>query len=40
VIEGGVIFTAVIFSAVMLLVDLLYAFVDPRIKAQYKGGER
>lgn len=25
------------FSVVMLLVDLIYAYVDPRIKAQYEG---
>ena len=34
---GSVIFLCVIFSMVNLLVDLLYAFVDPQIKSQYKG---
>lgn len=40
VVTGSVIFLAVVFSLVMLLVDVVYAFVDPRIKAQYMGGNR
>ncbi len=36
-VQGGVIFICIAFSLVMLLVDLVYAFVDPRIKAQYQG---
>lgn len=39
-IQGAVIFVAVVFSLVMLLVDLVYAFIDPRIKAQYAGKKR
>jgi peptide/nickel transport system permease protein len=35
VIQGSVIFLAFVFALCMLLVDLCYAFVDPRIKAQY-----
>ncbi|MFP3090305.1 ABC transporter permease [Treponema sp. TIM-1] len=35
VVQGCVLFLAITFSAVMLLVDLIYAFVDPKIKAQY-----
>ena len=35
-VQGGVLYVAVAFSVVNLLVDLLYAFVDPRIKAQYR----
>ncbi|MDL2232581.1 ABC transporter permease [Ruminococcaceae bacterium OttesenSCG-928-L11] len=35
VVQGGVIFLAIAFGFTMLLVDLLYAFIDPRIKAQY-----
>lgn len=35
VIQGGVLFTAVIFSVVNLFVDILYAYADPRIKTQY-----
>jgi peptide/nickel transport system permease protein len=36
-IQGAVIFLAVLFGLVMLLVDILYAFIDPRIKSQYQG---
>jgi len=37
VIEGSVILLAIVFSLVMLLVDLMYGFIDPRIKAQFAG---
>lgn len=37
-IEGAVVFVAVTFSIVMLLVDLLYAVIDPRIRAQFSNG--
>jgi len=40
VVTGSVIFLAVVFSLVMLLVDIVYAFVDPRIKAQYINGKK
>lgn len=40
IIQGGVIFLAIVFSIMMLLVDLIYAFVDPRIKAQYERKRR
>lgn len=33
---GSVIFLAIMFTVVNLLVDIIYAFVDPRIKSQYK----
>jgi peptide/nickel transport system permease protein len=33
---AAVVFLAVTFSIVNLLVDILYAYVDPRIKSQYK----
>lgn len=36
VVQGGVIFIAIGFSIVNLLVDLMYAYVDPRIKSQYR----
>lgn len=35
-VQGGVLFIAITFSVVNLGVDILYAFVDPRIKSQYK----
>lgn len=40
VIQGSVILLAIVFSLVMLLVDLVYGFVDPRIKAQFAGGKK
>lgn len=40
VVEACVIFLAIVFAAVMLLVDLMYAYIDPRIKAQYAGKKR
>lgn len=36
IVQGGVLVIAVAFSVVNLAVDVLYAFIDPRIKAQYK----
>ena len=39
IVQGGVLILAVIFSFVNLAVDLLYAYVDPRIKAQYRGAK-
>ena len=33
---GATIFLAIMFSVVNLIVDLIYAFIDPRIKSQYK----
>lgn len=35
-VQGGVLFVAIAFSIVNLLVDLLYAYIDPRIKAELK----
>ena len=40
VISGGVICLAVLFSLVTILVDVLYAFVDPQVKAMYKGATK
>lgn len=37
---GSVIMLATMFSLVNLMVDLLYAFVDPRIKSQYKAASK
>ena len=36
VVQGGVLFVALTFTVVNLAVDILYAFVDPRIKSQYR----
>lgn len=40
VVMGGVLFLALIFSVVNLLVDILYSFIDPRIKSQYKASKK
>jgi peptide/nickel transport system permease protein len=34
-VQGGILFMAVVMSLVNLLVDVLYAYVDPRIRSQY-----
>ncbi len=36
VVQGGVLFIAIGFALVNLIVDIIYAFLDPKIKAQYK----
>ena len=36
IIQGGVLMIAIMISFVNLFVDILYGFVDPRIRAQYK----
>ncbi len=38
IILAGVILISICFTVVMLLVDILYAFIDPRIKAKYTTG--
>lgn len=35
VVQGSIIYIAFIFAFIMLITDLIYAYVDPRIKAQY-----
>ena len=37
-ISGCIIMTTILYVLLQLIVDLLYAFVDPRIKTQYAGG--
>lgn len=39
-VQGGVLILAVIFSFVNLIVDILYAYADPRIKSMYKSSEK
>ena len=36
IIQGGVLLISILFSFVNLFVDILYAYVDPRIRSQYK----
>ena len=38
VVMGATLFLAVLFSLIILIVDILYAFIDPRIKAKYQNG--
>ena len=38
VVTGGIIMTTTLLSLVLLAVDLVYAYLDPRIKAQYMRG--
>lgn len=40
IVQGGTIVLAIVFSLAMLLIDLLYAAVDPRIKARYAGNRK
>ena len=35
---AAIILLAVMFTIIMLIVDLIYAFIDPRIKAKYAKG--
>ena len=37
---GATLFLAVMFSIIVLIVDILYAFIDPRIKAKYRNEGR
>lgn len=37
VVQGGVLFVAITFTLVNLLVDIIYAYVDPRIKSKYSS---
>ena len=38
VVMGSTLFLAFLFSLIILLVDILYAFIDPRIMAKYRNG--
>lgn len=38
VVQGGVVILAATTSIIMLITDLVYAWIDPRIKAQYSRG--
>lgn len=37
VVQGGVLLLALSFSLVNLLVDIIYGYIDPRVKSQYSG---
>lgn len=38
VVMASIILIAVLFMLIVLAVDILYAYIDPRIKAQFRGG--
>ena len=40
IVRSSVVVLSILFSLIMLLVDLAFAFIDPRIKAQYARGGR
>ena len=40
VVQSCVVMMGIIFSLCMLLVDIAYAYIDPRIRAQYEGGKK
>lgn len=40
VVQGSVLFLAITFSFVNLAVDIIYSYIDPRIKSQYKAANK
>ena len=40
IIQGGVLFISICFCLIILCVDIIYAFVDPRIRSQYLNRSR
>lgn len=40
VVQGSVLFFAILYSLIILLIDLVFAFVDPRIKSQYSRAKK
>jgi peptide/nickel transport system permease protein len=40
VIQGSVLFLSALFSIVILLIDIVFAFIDPRIRSQYVRAKR
>ena len=39
-VQGAVLFLAIVFSLSNLIVDIIYAFVDPRLRSQYTRKKR
>ena len=39
VIQGSILILSTLFTTVMLIVDIIFAFVDPRIRSQYSKGK-
>lgn len=40
IVQGGVLLIALAYSVVNLIVDIVYAYIDPRIKSQYKSAPK
>lgn len=40
VVRGSVVVLSIVFSVIMLLVDIAYSFIDPRIKSQYTSSKK
>ena len=40
VVQGSVLFFTIMFSFILVLVDIVFAMVDPRIKSQFSGQSR
>jgi len=40
VVRGSVVVLSIVFSIIMLLVDIAYSFIDPRIKSQYTSARK
>jgi peptide/nickel transport system permease protein len=40
VVQGGVLFIATVMCITNLVIDVLYGFVDPRIRSQYMGKKK
>ena len=36
-VQGGIVLLALSFSVIMLVMDLLYTAIDPRLKAEFKS---
>jgi peptide/nickel transport system permease protein len=39
IVMAGIIVFTILFSLIILLVDVMYAFIDPRVKARYTSGD-
>lgn len=39
-VQGGILFVAIAMSLINLMIDIIYAFVDPRIRSQYVSGKK
>lgn len=39
-IQGSVLYLSTLFSVIILLVDIIYALIDPRIRSQYSKGKK